>query len=242
MEQAAQQAAEHVASGNWVDIAVLIIVLISAIFAFIRGFVREALSLACWAGALAATLVFYPMLQPHMREQIEQKAVADGATALVLFCGALIVLIPITYLLGNMVKGKALTAIDRSLGFVFGLVRGMLVVCLIYLFMSWIWPAPNPSAPAKEDTRPEWLMRARTQPMMEKGAEIIQGFIPKDQKNQALEAKRKAEKINEQLKANDELLQNLSVPKPTAQQEEQPAYQPEQSNKIDKLIDMNSAP
>ncbi len=216
MEQAAQDAASQAVNGNWVDVTVLVILLLSAAFAFMRGFVREALSLACWLGALIVTMVGYPFLNPIMREEIEQKVVADGATALVLFCGSLLILIPLTYFLGNFSKGKTLTAIDRSLGFVFGLVRGVLVVCLIYLFLSWIWPKP--------DSMPNWLLEARTRPFMAHGAEMIQSAIPKDQKATAQAAREKADRINQQLKDNDALLENLSVPKPQIKTQE-PAYE-----------------
>jgi uncharacterized membrane protein required for colicin V production len=75
-----------------------------------------------------------------MSHYIKNEMGADAAAALALFCASLIVLIPVGHLVSSLIKGDTLTAIDRSLGFVFGLIRGALVVSLLYLGASWIWP------------------------------------------------------------------------------------------------------
>src|SRR5262249_54080199 len=110
---------------NIVDIVVFATILLSGALALWRGLVRELLSLAAWVGAAMATVYFYPHLRPWMHEHIKSEFGADAATGLTIFCAALIVLIPIGYLISGLVRGRALTAIDRSLGFVFGLGRGV---------------------------------------------------------------------------------------------------------------------
>jgi membrane protein required for colicin V production len=158
---------------NIVDYIVFGIILLSGLLALFRGFVREVLSLASWVGAAAATVYFYPQLRPWMHAHIKSDFGADALTGLVLFCLALAILIPIGYLISGLVRGRALTAVDRSLGFVFGLARGVLVVCLLCLITLWIWPDVKKT--------PDELVQARTRLYMVAGAAEIKSFLPKEE-------------------------------------------------------------
>jgi membrane protein required for colicin V production len=225
MEEAATQAGGI----SWVDLTVVAVLLLSAVLAFMRGLVREALSLGTWIGAAVAAIYLYPVVQPWMHEHIKTKAIAESATGLAIFCVALIILIPASNVIANAVKGKTLTAIDRSLGFVFGLLRGTLVVCLLYLVMMWIWPKP--------EMQPEWLKEAKTRPVLETGAQMIQSMIPASSEDEAKKAIEKAESTKQKLDAADELLQKLTVPQAGADKGNQPAYDAEQRQKLEQLIE-----
>jgi membrane protein required for colicin V production len=157
---------------NIVDLAVFAIILLSALLAVFRGFVRELLSLSAWVGATLITIWCYPLVRPWMHKQISSELGADIASGLGLFCLSLAILIPIGYFISSLIRGRALTAIDRSLGFVFGIARGALIVCLIFLITLWIWPEQN-----KE---PQMLAKAHTRPYMATGAEALKGFLPKE--------------------------------------------------------------
>jgi membrane protein required for colicin V production len=231
MEEATQ-AAQHASDFSWLDLSVLIMLLLSAILAFLRGFVREALSLVTWVGASAAALYLYPVAQPWMRQHIENAAIADAATGLAIFCIALILLIPLSMVIANAVKGNTLTAIDRSLGFVFGILRGVLVVCLLYLVALWIWP--------KQEMQPEWIQIAKTRPILESGAKMIQSFIPQNNQDDAKRAIDRADEAKKQLDAADKLLQQLTVPKPGTDKEQQPAYDTDQRQQLEQLIEKKS--
>jgi len=158
---------------NAVDLAVIGVILLSGGLALWRGFVRELLSLAAWIGASLIAVYFYPSLQPWMHRHIHTEITADACTGLALFCGSLAVLIPIGYFVGGLIRGRALTAIDRSLGFVFGLARGVLVVCLLFLITLWVWP--------EEKKEPDMLAHAKSRPMMVAGAEVIKNLLPAEQ-------------------------------------------------------------
>ena len=162
---------------NLVDLAVFAVILLSGALALWRGFVRELLSLAAWAGAACATVYFYPLLRPWMHQHIKNEFAADALTGLTLFCVALAILIPLGYFISGLVRGRALTAIDRSLGFVFGLARGALVVCLLFLITLWVWP--------EKEKEPEVLAQAKTRPFMADGAEVMKSFLPEDDSKKA---------------------------------------------------------
>ncbi len=70
-----------------------------------------------------------------------------------------------------MVKASALNFLDRSLGFLFGIIRGAVIVCILYLGLSWIMP------PAEQ---PDWVRSARAMPLIENGADMLRALIPED--------------------------------------------------------------
>lgn len=151
---------------NTVDIIVIAVVAISALIAFLRGFVREVLTVGSWIGAALVTLYGYGMLAPQFEEWIpKSKLFADIAASFVLFTASLIVLSLISHTIAKFVRGSALTAVDRSLGLLFGLVRGAILVSLAYMIVHGL--------------APELLSGARTEPMMARGADFLRSLAPK---------------------------------------------------------------
>jgi membrane protein required for colicin V production len=151
---------------NTVDIIVIAVIAISAIVAFLRGFVREVLTVGSWLGAALVTLYGYGIVKPHFEQWISSKLAADIAGGLALFIGSLIVFSIISHILARFVRGSALTAVDRSLGLLFGLVRGAILTSLAYMILVGM------------DSN--ILQGARTAPMMAKGAEILRNMAPKE--------------------------------------------------------------
>ncbi len=156
---------------NPADVIIVVILLLSAAFAFLGGFVRESLGMAAWVGAAIATAYGFPHVQPYLREAINSPLVADAISAIGIFLVALAVLLLATHAITDRVRRSRLGAVDRSLGFVFGLLRGAIVVCLAYV--AYIWAI----AP---DARPAWVEEARFMPWVKQGAEVIRDIVPPD--------------------------------------------------------------
>jgi membrane protein required for colicin V production len=154
---------------NGVDVVVIAVVGVSAIIAFLRGFVREMLTVGSWIGAAFVTVYGLNPLLPHMEGWIANKTVALGATVAVLFIGSLIVFSVISHQLAKFVQGSALSAVDRSLGVAFGVLRGAILVSLAYLLFMWFKPDGTPM-----------LQQAKTLPMMEQCAEMLKNIVPSD--------------------------------------------------------------
>src|SRR5690554_4971540 len=120
------------------DIGVGILVLVSALLATTRGLTREVLSLVTWAGsaAFAAYMFFY---HPEIaRQYIPPEIWADVATAVVSFLGALIILHLLTMRIGDWITDSRLGPLDRTLGFVFGALRGVLIAIVVVIFGTWL--------------------------------------------------------------------------------------------------------
>lgn len=229
---------EQASSMHYVDLGVLGILLISGIVAFIRGFVREIFSLAAWIGAALVSSWLYPHVTPWVHHYIKNEMAANAAAALGLFCLLLVIFIPIGSLIAGMIKGQALTAIDRSLGFVFGLVRGVLVVSLIYLVTIWIWP--------DQSKLPDWLANAKTQPLMSRSANALKDLFPEEERNKLEAELRKKREIADDASDAANALEKMSAPQPgvPAQngQKANPNYDQTDREQLNKLIDEKAHP
>ncbi|MDD3030425.1 MAG: CvpA family protein [Alphaproteobacteria bacterium] len=168
---------------NSLDAIVIGVVLFSAFLAFMRGFVREFFSLIAWIGAYFIGTTFYEPVVPWMQNYIKSERLAEWAAVAFVFLIALILLSVLGYVVCGFVRGQMATKINRWLGFVYGLVRGALVVCLIYLGAVLIfWPNIDspPLFESEDEAPPEVLMKASTRPLMAYGAKMLVKLIPEE--------------------------------------------------------------
>ena len=161
-------------SVNWADLAVAGVVLISAVFAFYRGFVREVLAIAGWVGAAAVAVYYFADARPYVEPYVPGELLVDVATGAGLFLVSLVVFWLVIHLVVMRVKDSPLNALDRSLGFLFGVARGVIVIVLSYMVAERaVWDdGDNP--------RPDWLTDARSLPLIEHTAGVINALIPED--------------------------------------------------------------
>ena len=153
------------------DIAFLIILLLSAVVAFARGFVSEVLSLFAWGGAVFATLYGLPLFKPFARAHIKPDLLADILLIFILAVVSLVILKLTAGYIGDRVKQSQIGSLDRLLGALFGLLRGFLVVCVAYMVMSWIIPRHK---------QPDWVALARFRPLVEYGSGFLRHLLPQD--------------------------------------------------------------
>lgn len=174
---------------NAFDLIVFVLLLLSGGLAFARGFVREVLAIGSWIGAAIVTRFAFPHASPIAREVFDSATVtdflrgfgygeqhrdllADIAGGIAVFIISMIVLSVLSTIISRIVQGSALSAVDRSMGFLFGLLRGGLVICLFYLLLAWLVP--------DRSDRPQWIEQARTLPLVERGAELLVSLLPED--------------------------------------------------------------
>ncbi|MBI3512834.1 MAG: CvpA family protein [Proteobacteria bacterium] len=171
------------------DVAIIGILLVSALWAFVRGFVREVLGVAAWVGAAFVTLYGFAYVRPYANQLISIAFVADAVAGVVLFVVSLILFSVVSHAISSQVRDSALSAIDRSLGFVFGLVRGAVIVCLGYLLLKWAVPPQD---------RPVWIMSARSLPAIEQGVVWLEQLIPRSARERgATEAEKARQKVQD---------------------------------------------
>src|SRR5690606_28612436 len=127
------------------DIAVGILVLVSALLATTRGLTREVLSLVTWAGAAALAVYAWQFHPEIARQYVADQTVADIATILVVFIVSLVILHLITMRIADFIVDSRLGPIDRTLGFLFGALRGIVIATVVVIFAIWLLPNNLPS-------------------------------------------------------------------------------------------------
>jgi membrane protein required for colicin V production len=132
---------------TWVDLVILGVIAVSAALAFMRGFVREILGLAAWVGAIAAGLWGLPFLRPRLATWMPSSPWVDPVGFVVIFLASLVVLLLIAHVIGRAVRDSPLGGLDRTLGLVFGLVRGAALIIIAYIGAGMVvpvnqWPEP----------------------------------------------------------------------------------------------------
>jgi membrane protein required for colicin V production len=150
--------------------------LVSAMLAMVRGFSREILSIASWAAAAAAAFFFYPYVLPYVQPYIDNEKIAMAAAAGVVFVVALIVVTLITMRIADFIIDSRVGALDRTLGFLYGAARGILVVAVALLFFDWLVGAHPPA----------WITDAKSRPFLEEIGAKIQSLLPDDPENSIL--------------------------------------------------------
>jgi membrane protein required for colicin V production len=123
-----------------IDLAVAGIIVLSAILAYARGLIREVMAIAGWVAAAVLAFTFAGAMEPLVREiPVVGEFLGDSCELAVIaafalvFAVALVVVGFFTPLLSSAVQGSALGGIDRGLGFLFGVARGVLLVAVAYV-------------------------------------------------------------------------------------------------------------
>ncbi len=178
---------------NNLDYIVIGVVLLSGLLALMRGFLRELFSLVAWAGAYFAATNFFAPAVPLAHHYLKNEKAAEWGAMAIVFFVVLIVLMIIGHFVCALIKGTALTAVDRTLGFLYGLARGALVVSLIYLSAVMVfWPDIDTTEQTQPDDKdrnppPELLVQAKTRPLMAYGAQALKILVPKEMIDKNLE-------------------------------------------------------
>ncbi len=215
------------------DFVVIGIVILSGYFAYSRGFVREALSIAAWINASFLAFYAFPYVLPLFERVLPKGIIANVAAAAVMFILALMVLHMISNSLARRVKDSSMSTVDRTFGLVFGLARGLIVVCIVYIALNWILPG------GKE--RPRWFADARSIPYLEAGAGKMRTYIPLPTRGGAPSAPSRA--VTAADKDVESAIHAFSSPSanPAPPANAAPTYTPDEQRDLNRLIQQQNA-
>ena len=174
------------------DLVLLGVMLISGLLALVRGFMREILSIAAWGAAALATLYAYQKLLPTAKAYFNNDTIATAVTVAGVFIGTLIIVSIITTRVSDMILDSRIGALDRTLGFLFGLARGLLIVVVAYQFFIWLVP---------DKQQPDWVRGAKSRTMLDSTGEWLKGLLPDDPENTILKRFKKNKPDDEQTDA-----------------------------------------
>jgi membrane protein required for colicin V production len=152
---------------SWLDIILIVIMLVSGFLAMVRGFTREVLSIFSWAMAAVAALYFTPRYYEVLSPYIDNPSIAQIAFAAGVFIVTLIIVSLITFRISDNVLDSRVGALDRTLGFIFGLARGFLLVAIVFILFT-----------ALARDQPEWVRNARSYPILQQTQVAIESLLP----------------------------------------------------------------
>ncbi|HCQ71782.1 MAG TPA: hypothetical protein DIU06_06510 [Rhodospirillaceae bacterium] len=206
----------------FLDIFAVFILAASTLIAFMRGFIREALTLVTISVALAATYYGAPHLQPVMNawlgvtegsndklfDVIPMTLVSLALSHGSIFIVLLVILSISSHFIAEFVKSIGLGAIDRSLGALFGLIRGIILLAILYLPFHFI---------LDQNTKDGWFGSSKTHVYLEKTSQAMIKIVPDGwiekrfvkAEKVAIEHKEEIQGAREKLQALD-LLQKMS--------------------------------
>lgn len=154
---------------NWVDFAIIGIILISAVISLFRGFIKEALSLASWVIAFWVALKFSNDVAGLLVKYIETQSFRSAAAFAAIFVCVVVLGAIINFLAWKLVQKSGLTGTDRALGMVFGIARGFVVVVLLVL-LAGLTPMP----------KDQWWKKSMLMVHFQNMAVRVRAFLPED--------------------------------------------------------------
>ena len=211
---------------NLFDVSVILILVISGVFAYSRGFIHETLSVIGWVGAIIITIKAFPFIKPITRQYIQISELADFISGAIIFLTALVILWYFTQKIAGKVRASLIRPLDKSLGFLFGIVRGAVLVCILYIGAELILPVEN---------KPKWIVKSRSIPLVNYGATQLKLLIPSDNLVPSINYDPPP------IKSPKTLIEELLTPQKRNQETDKlDGYQKLERQQIDRLIQGNS--
>jgi membrane protein required for colicin V production len=212
---------------NAVDMGILVLLALSALIGVIRGFTREIFGIAGWVGATLVTLWGLPLLKPFMHNWVGNPLFADIISALGLFIISFVTFMTLIRAISDRVKSSILGSLDRSLGLLFGVLRGSILIILLFLMSNILW---------KPNHRPPLLLAAKSYPFLLNGTECFLSVLPKGIIPVTV-FKSTDNPAHELLENPERLVQALSQPKPKESgKNKTDGYRTQHRHSMDRLI------
>jgi membrane protein required for colicin V production len=219
---------------NIFDAGVILILLISAFLAYIRGFVHEALSVGGWIGASFSTYLVFPYAKLFARELIQIEWGADLAAGLVVFVLSFAVFSFITRAISKRIQGSMLNVLDQALGFLFGMARGAIIICILYIGLSVVLPKKE---------HPALIVNAKSMELINPGAELLREILHNKASSKAMtDAASRAKKKTEEIFGTKKVIDDLISPKPKSNSTiDTGAYGRKERLDMERLIDSSKS-
>ena len=154
---------------NYFDIAIVVIILITALIGFMRGLVWMGIFLATWSAAILLAIKFKDDIAQALPIKLSSEVAQTGLAALLIFLGVLILGAIINFLLHKLVNAIGLGAFDRILGTGLGIALGALAITLLTLLLS-LTELPNQ----------ETWQKSKFIPKFQESATWLQTLIPEN--------------------------------------------------------------
>jgi uncharacterized membrane protein required for colicin V production len=180
------------------DLFVIVTIFLSAIFGFARGITKEVLSLISWIGAIIISYIGMPVSKVLTSQYITNPMLADIASIGAVFILFLIVFSVISHFLSGMVKKSLLGGVDSSLGFAFGVIRGIALIFILEIVFSLF---------VLRNNYPPFISESRFADFIYKGSDILFDMLPNEAKGWIINQQQ--QKLKDKVKSPQDLTQTI---------------------------------
>ncbi len=215
---------------NGADLTFTVILVLSGILAFFRGAVREVLAIGGWVVAVAAAYYGFEYVLPYTLMLITVPMVAKPVTIVGLFVVTMVVMSLVNGAISRRVKMSSLDTLDSSLGFLFGLARGALIICIAYLVMVKFVPP---------EEQPITVHEARALPLIEVGTGWLIMAVPEEEREEIIESIKNTKAIFADVMEKKDAYDVLTNAPPVAGAEGADGYSNAERTDMDRLIESN---
>ncbi|MDR1008937.1 MAG: CvpA family protein [Rickettsiales bacterium] len=155
------------------DFIFIAMVAASAVFGYSGGFIAGVLSVVSWIAAALLAKAFSPMAEPMFAGVFGHSAMLVSiASYISVFVIVIMLLSFIGHWSGTRLRETSFDGIDKSLGFLFGIMRGILLMAAVYIGILWFMPNPA--------ERPDWVQQAKSKPVLRSSALFVAMLLPDD--------------------------------------------------------------
>ena len=153
------------------DFIIIAVLLVSATLSLIRGFTSEVLSVGGWIIAGYMAIFLGPLVKPLLAPYISLDWAVNIGAMLIVFLVTLVMFSLLSNAIAQSLKASGIGALDRSLGVLFGVGRGLFIIALGYFVTVLVVP---------EDQHPDWIANARLRPMLQTSTKFLVAVVPMD--------------------------------------------------------------
>jgi membrane protein required for colicin V production len=215
------------------DGILVVVMLVSAVLAMIRGFTREVFSIGSWVAAAAATYFLWQRVLPYTLRYIDDRNLALGVTVVGIFFITLLVVSLITMRISDFVLDSRAGPLDRSFGFIFGALRGLILVVIAVLFLNF-FIAP--------DRQPTWIAEAKSKPWLDTLGADLMNRLPDDPEAEIMQRLRGEPAADTPAETpaqpgTEDVVRDPAAPDDAAVPPDDPAYAPEDQNQLERELD-----
>jgi len=180
-----------IAALNIVDFATVIILVISGVLATLRGLTREIMGLAGWPISIIAARLTAPYIEPVLTDTIQVEGISQALAWGIPFIVVVVLWFAFSSVVSPGLSKAGLGGLDRWLGFLFGLIRGFVIVLVIYV--AAVIGADG------EDKLPGLVIDAQVTPALRESAHLMSGMLPPDMRDRVVNNLPDASKTTEEL-------------------------------------------
>lgn len=156
------------------DLAIIVIILGSGLFSFFRGFAKEIVSIIAWLTAVTAGIMITPHLKPKLLDVIPNLEYAQWIIAVLIGLASFIFITVIGNRVRKRVSLDESPSINRSLGFLYGVIKGLVLVAFIFIGIKWFLNGQK---------HPSWISSSKSVPLIERSVDLVLKHLPPSMKD-----------------------------------------------------------